>query len=72
MKKILSRSDVDKLLGRDHKKRPPTPEEIKLLQDRIRMKMEALNIDPSEKLPRHELEKILLDLGFDDIELILD
>lgn len=57
MTKLLSKSEIDKLLGRDNMKRCATSEEIRVLKEAIENKTRELGKNKNEKLPKEELKK---------------
>lgn len=69
--KMLSRSEIDKLLERDKMGRPATQSEIQLLQKEIEQKKDELGMNKNEKLPKQEIQKIIVTLGLQDVEIML-
>ncbi|GAU78968.1 hypothetical protein [Fusibacter sp. 3D3] len=68
MNKMLSRNQVDKLLGVDPNERIPTHEEIKLLQKEIEQAEKDLGLEKGG-LSDKDFANILKKLGLDEVRI---
>lgn len=68
MKSMLSREEVDKLLGVDSDERGATANEIRQIEEAVEKVAKQRNMDPSE-ITTNEINELIKKIGIEDVKV---